>query len=265
MNRPAIVLTQPAQRADVLASSLRSRGFGVVCWGMTVIQEVPGLDWPALAATIAGCRWVLLPSPGAIEVVMSALARHGLAWPAATGAGVIGPGSRDAINAWRARLPGLGAAAILEPRQAPHDADALLAEPELASIAGVGVAVLRRADGREAWLHTLRARGARLHPVSVYVAYDAPPPPEAAGWIGGMAVREAPLVFSVASADAGARLGRFADGLACAEWVRGRCVFTQHPRIADALTRQGWRQVECHRPGADGLAAGIESRWPETP
>jgi uroporphyrinogen III methyltransferase/synthase len=263
MTRPSVVLTQPALRAGGLVASLRARGFELACWPMTAIGEVAGLDWSALSVTLAGCRWVLLPSPGAIEVVMGALEQRGFAWPRAVGVGVVGPGSREALERWRARLAGLDAVPVLEPRCAPHDADALLADPELASLSGVDVAVLRRADGREAWLQTLRARGARLHAVSVYTAHDAMPPTDASNWIAARAACDAPLVFSVAGADAGDRLGRFVDGLACAGWARGRPVLTQHPRIAEALLRQGWRCVERHPPGADGLAAAIESACPD--
>jgi uroporphyrinogen-III synthase len=195
MTRPSVVLTQPALRAVVLAESLRDRGFELASWPMTAIAEVAGLDWPALSVTLAGCRWVLLPSPGAIEVVMSALEQRGLAWPRAAGVGVIGPGSREALERWRARLAGLDAVPVLEPRRAPYDADALLAEPEFASLSGVDVAVLRRADGREAWLQTLRARGARLHAVSVYTAHEAMPPTRWAGW----SIRSGPGRHSLAA------------------------------------------------------------------
>ncbi|RPH42046.1 MAG: hypothetical protein EHM87_18020, partial [Burkholderiales bacterium] len=105
VNRPAVVLTQPAPRAAALAASLEARGLEVVQWPMTAIEAVPDLDWPHLAATLARCRWVLLPSPGAIDVVMGAFARLGLAWPASAGIGVIGPGSREVLDGWRARLP----------------------------------------------------------------------------------------------------------------------------------------------------------------
>jgi uroporphyrinogen-III synthase len=265
MNRPAVVLTQPEPRACALAASLERRGLEVVRWPLTAIDALPGIDWPSLAATLADCRWVLLPSPGAIDVVMGALFRHGIAWPTATGLGVIGPGSREALDAWRSRLAGLAGAPTVEPQRAPHDADSLLAEPALAALDGVPVAVLRRADGREAWLHTLRERGARLHAISVYAARDAAPPSDASAWLAARASHDAPLAFSVASADGGARLGVFVDGLACAAWVRDRPVFTQHPRIAEALARQGWRRVERHAPGADGLVGAIESAWPDTP
>ena len=257
--RCTVVLTQPASRAAALAAALSARGIGSVGWPMTAIDEAPGLDWPDLAATLAGCRWVLFPSPAAIHVTMDALRRGGLRWPAGTGVGLIGPGSREALDGWVGRIEGLAGADRIEPHAAPFDADGLLARDELASPSGVGIAVLRRADGREAWLHALRARGAVLHAITVYAARDAAPPPQADAWLAAQAARGAPVAFSIASADAGARLGRFVDALPCARWARGRPVLTQHPRIAQALREQGWTRVERHRPGAAGLAAAIES------
>lgn len=255
----SVVLTQPATRAERLAMRLRVPGVTVVCWPMTAVEEVAGLDWPALARMLAGCRWALLPSPGAIDVVMSALARHRLGWPSGTGIGLIGPGSREALAGWHGRIDGLADAAVVEPTAPPHDADALLARPEFARLDGVPVAVLRRADGREAWLHALRDRGADLRAVTVYAARDAMPPQGAVAWLADRAARDAPVAFSIASADAGGRLARFVGTLPCAAWALARPALTQHPRIALALAAQGWRRVIRHRPGADGLAAAIES------
>jgi uroporphyrinogen-III synthase len=238
--RPAVVLTQPAARATALSAVLGERGIASTPWPMTSIEETPGLDWPALAATLAACRWVLFPSPASIEVTMAALRRHALRWPAAVGIGLIGPGSRDVLDAWSARLEGLAAAPRIEPLAPPHDAEALLARGEFASLAGVGVAVLRRADGREAWLQVLRERGAALHAITVYAARDADPPAGAAGWLA-------------------ARLAGFVCALPCAGWALGCPALTQHPRIAAALRACGWRRVLRHRPGAAGLVAAIES------
>jgi uroporphyrinogen-III synthase len=256
---PTVVLTQPAPRGGALAAALGARGIPTVCWPMTAIDEAPGLDWSALAALLAGCGWALFPSPAAIDVTMGALRRHGLRWPAGCGIGLVGPGSREALDGWAGRLDGLGRVTVIEPLAPPHDAEALLARPELASLERTGVAVLRRADGRESWLHALRARGATLHAVTVYAARDASPPAEAGGWLEARRTADAPLAFSVASSDAGARLAGFVRTLPCADWALGRLVLTQHPRIAEALRAQGWRRVARHRPGAAGIAAAIES------
>jgi uroporphyrinogen-III synthase len=85
------------------------------------------------------------------------------------------------------------------------------------------------------------------------------PPPEARGWLAAAAAADAPVAFSIASADAGARLAAFVRALDCAAWVLSRPVLTQHPRIAQALRAHGWTHVVRHRPGAAGLVAAIES------
>jgi uroporphyrinogen-III synthase len=254
-----VVLTQPFLRAAELAQRLQALGYEPLAWPMSEIAEAEGIDWPALIERLAACRWVLLPSPGAISVVMAALARHGLAWPAATGIGLIGPGSREALAGWYDRVASLADAPTLAPEGPLHDADALLERPEFAALLGVGVAVLRRADGRESWLHTLRDRGAALAAIDVYRARPADPPADAAAWLAARAADDRPFAISVASADAGRRLAAFVAGLACADWVRGRPVLTQHPRIAQALREQGWRSVRKHPPGLGGLSGALES------
>jgi uroporphyrinogen-III synthase len=254
-----LVLTQPAARATVLADALRGEGIEVACWPLTSIEEAPGLDWAAVATLLARCRWVLLPSPGSIDTTLGAFARCGLGWPAATGIGLIGPGSREALAGWGDRVAGLAEAEVVEPLEAPHDARALLARPEFRGLDGVEIAVLRRADGQQAWLDTLRARGAVLHPLTVYVARDLAPPAAAADWLDRRLRQGGALAVSIASRDAGARLAAWAAASAGASRLLEAVALTQHPRIAEALARQGWRRVRCHAPGVKGLKAAIES------
>lgn len=259
MTRTSVVLTQAAGRSTAFTTALRDHGFPTLEWPLTRVGEVPGLDWIGLSGTLANCRWVLLPSPGAVDVVMSAFVGHGLRWPARTGIGVVGPGSEAALRTWSARVPGLGDAAVLVPDLAPFDARALLARAELASLQGVPVAVLRRADGREAWLATLRERGALVRAISVYAADALDPPEGAAAWLGDRAAADDPVAFSVASADAGARLASFVRRLDCAAWALRCPVFTQHPAIAERLSNIGWRVVIVHAAGPAGLVAALES------
>ena len=254
-----VVLTQPALRAAPLARALRGLGHEALEWPMSAIEPAPELDAAALAARLAACRWALFPSPGAIDLVMGALQDAGAAWPSRTGIGVVGPGSRAALDAWVGRLPGLETAATIEPARAPYDAHALLERPELAALAGVPVAVLRRDDGRREWLDALRARGAALDPVTVYASRRLAPPEEAAGWLAGRAAAGRSFAVSVASADAGARLAALVRGLPDAGWLLGRPVLTQHPRIAEALARHGWRRTVLHEPGRGGLVGALES------
>ena len=254
-----VVLTQPAIRIQALRAALAARGIDAVAWPGSALAEAPGVDWHRLVVLLASCRWVLLPSPGAIEIVMSALAREGCAWPGGPSIGLIGPGSREALDAWRSRLPGLADALVVEPADPPHDAQTLLARPEFASPVGEAIAVLRRADGREAWLEALRARGARVTAVTVYESRPLEPPPDAADWLAGRAARGRAFAVAVASADAGRRLARFVAPFACAEFVMDQPVLTQHPGIARALREQGWRRVIEHPPGREALVGAVES------
>ncbi len=260
-----VVLTQPFLRAAELAERLRARGYEPLAWPMSEIAEAPGIDWAVLRERLGACRWVLLPSPGAIAVVMAAFERNGLAWPPGTGIGLIGPGSREALAGWHRRVAGLEQAPTVAPEGPEHDAAALLERPEFAALQGVGVAVLRRSDGREAWLRTLEERGAALAAVDVYRAQPADPPEGAAAWLAERAAAGRPFAVSIASADAGLRFAAFVAGLGCVDWVRGQPVLTQHPRIAQALRTQGWRTVRKHPPGLSGLSGALESLPDPTP
>jgi len=243
----------------VLAEALVACGIEVVGWPLTAIEETRGLDWSQVTARIGTCRWALFPSPGAIDVTMSALVRVGRAWPDAVSIGVVGPGSVEALDTWRARIDGLDRVSVVSPSAAPFDADALLARPEFQAPLDVGIAVLRRADGRDAWLKTLEARGARVDPWTVYGARDLDPPPAAADWLAARAAAHRGVMWAVASTEVGRRLAAFVDALPSAPWCRAQRVLTQHPRIGEALRAQGWRDVVCHAPGLAGLKAAIES------
>jgi uroporphyrinogen III methyltransferase/synthase len=260
-----LVLTQPRPRIDALALRIAAAGVDTCLWPMNALVEVDGLDWTGLARMLAGCRWALLPSPGAIGVAMGAFSRLGLSWPEGCGIGLIGPGSVEALAGWRSRVSGLDAAAVVAPDGPPYDADALLARDVFRDLAGSRVMVMRRSDGREAWLRTLAARGATVLPVSVYRARPLDPPADAAAWLAGRAAADTPFAVSVASAEAGRRLAAVVAPLACADWVRAQPVLTQHPGIGAALTKQGWPRVLVHAPGTAGLLGALESLKDDPP
>ena len=196
--------------------------------------------------------------PGVISIVMSRWVERAAAWPAHAGLALIGPGSRAELERWAPRVPGLAAARVISPPAEPFDAAALLAAPELADLAGQRVAVLRRADGREDWLATLRGRRARLEVTVVYRSTPLEPGPDAAAWLQERAARAAPVAFSVTSADVAGRLGRWVAAQACARWAFAQPALAVHPRIAQALRAQGWQQVHLHAPGPAGLLRGVE-------
>jgi uroporphyrinogen-III synthase len=253
-----LILTQPALRTDPLLQALREHGVAFVHWPMSRLEPEPGLDWDALLRSLDGCRWVFLPSPGVVAIVMARLAERGLGWPADCGVALIGPGSRAELDRWAPRVPGLAEAPVVSPSREPFDAAGLLAEPALADLAGQRVAVLRRADGREDWLATLRGRGALLEATIVYRSTPLAPGPAAAAWLQDRAGCDAPVAFSVTSAGVAERLGRWVGAQACARWAFAQPALAVHPRIAQALRSQGWQRVHLHAPGPAGLLHGVE-------
>lgn len=254
-----VVLTQPNIRSDSLRDALSAAGWEAVEMPMSEIAEGSDLDWPEICLSAAQSRWVLFPSPAAIAVVMAALQRHGLSWPSGPGIGLIGPGSREMLGEWQSRVAGLTAAVRIAPDVAPFDAERLLACPELNRIAGDKLMVLRRADGREAWLHTLADRGAEVIARSVYRMIELAPSPGANEWLCAQAASGSGFALSIASADAGRRLAKHASALPYADWLMSQPVMTQHPKIAQALRESGWREVREHLPGASALVHALES------
>lgn len=257
--RGSVVLTQPALRVAGLRDALSHAGYAVLHWPMSVIEPIPGVDWATLRRELAACQWVLFPSPGAIDVVMQRWVDCAWPWPVSCGIGLIGPGSREALQAWMPSVAGLREAPLLEPPGPVYDADALLACPALQQLQGVAVAVLRRHDGRQAWLDTLRARGAALRACEVYQVQACSLTDDAALWLAQRQRSGESIVFSIASGEAGRALADAVAGQPYAAWTRSQAVLTQHPRIAARLSEQGWSRVIEHPPGLSGLLRALES------
>ena len=255
----SVVLTQPALRSQALIARLSEQGYLVQHWPLTQLDPVPDVDWLALTRTLQRCRWALLPSPGAIEIVMGALEAHRLAWPSSCGIGLIGPGSRAALEAWQGRVPGLATVPRLEPQREPFDAEALLSHPELSALQDVTVAVLRRDEGQQAWLQTLRQRGAVLQVFNVYTMSPQPLSAEARQWVAARATAHEGYAISVASAQTGKALAQAIPAGPERDWLLAQPVLTQHPRIARSLSEYGWQRVLQHAPGVEPILRALES------
>lgn len=256
-----VVLTQPVARVAPIVRRLESTGLRVTCWPLMDATVEPDLDWGAAFRRIAASRWTIFPSPACVALVLGAATERGIAWPDGAGIALVGPGSRDELAGWHERVPGLSAAACIEPASGPFDAAALLAHPALQQIAGCPITVLRRPDGGRDWIDTLRERGASVDEVIAYRVTPVDPPAGAAEWVAERCAASAGLAFSIASAAAGRRLAGWARGLAqpVGEWVLDQPVLTVHPRIAQALATSGWRRVSLHPPGLEGLVGAVES------
>lgn len=266
--RPTLVLTLPSLRARPWLEALDREGLAWVHWPLSEIKPDPRLSAPDLRARIAASTWTLLPSPSAVIVLMQTLSEAGLAWPAGTGLGLVGPGSLRALEHWFDQVPGLRSAPLLMPVQAPFDAAALVAQPVLSEprlVRGLRVLVLHRPDGQDHWLRALVARGARLEVFALYRQQTLSLDDHAQRWLRlaaeqlgadadtgvGPGTGTPGLLLSVASRGAGTALMQAAESMGLRSWLSRQILLTHHPAIAQAMRATGFRRIELHAPGVE--------------
>ncbi|MBI3714632.1 MAG: uroporphyrinogen-III synthase [Betaproteobacteria bacterium] len=145
-----LVLTRPMQQARATRDALTAAGATVVSFPVLAIEPLSHTNRDALSAPAAAIVFV---SANAVEFSWDALAAAGLARDAALFA--IGEATARAL---RAR----GATHVITPDDG-QDSEALLAMPQLMSVKGRRVLLVRgvsEGGGRRTLAGTLRARGA---------------------------------------------------------------------------------------------------------
>jgi uroporphyrinogen-III synthase len=130
------------------------------------------------------------------------------------------------------------------------DSEALLAVPELQSVAGRRIAIFRGEGGREVLGEGLRARGATVHYVECYrrVRPASDPAPLVAAWKGG-----ALHAVTVSSAEGLRNLFALLDR----ELLAALPLFVPHERVAGEARRLGAREALVAGPGDDEMAAAL--------
>ncbi len=250
------MLTHAAPRVERLAERVRRAGHEALA--VPTLRIVPAVTARhALAAVRGRDRYEVASfvSPGAVQAFFAA----DVHWPSGRVAAAIGPGTASAL---RERLPPAVADAIVVPAGPTYDADALLETPAMQVLADRAVLVVTGERGRDDWIATLQARGARVERLRAY--RTAPCPPDAAalavldGWLDEPDDSARPRFVYASRSSVGAlgrsmrERGRFDAACRCR-------AFAIHVRIADALRADGWRDVAVVAPGESALLHALES------
>lgn len=214
-----IVVTRPAEFAQGLAALIAGAGGEPLLYPAIEIRpaEDPG---PAQArlAHLEAYDLAVFVSPSAVHRALALLRDR--AWPPRLRVAAVGGGTRRELETHGFR------GVIAPPGQA--DSEALLAQPELAQVAGMRVLILRGAGGRELLGETLAARGARVDVAECYrrvrPAADAAAKP--AGRLDGLCVNSAAALENLL-----ALLGR--------ERLARTPLFVSHTRVAQLARESG--------------------------
>lgn len=154
-----IVLTRPAGRARAFAARLSARGYAVAALPGSSIGSPPDPDRARSALRAARrAEVVVFLSPAAVAAAFKLV--PSLRFGRRTTVLAPGPGTRAAL-----RRRGVDAICPA----ARYDSEGLLALPALDGVAGKRVVIIGAAGGRDLLGRTMRARGATVEEVWVYV------------------------------------------------------------------------------------------------
>jgi len=151
----SILVTRPATQAKSLGARIASLGGEAVAFPVMSIEP--------LSATASADRydWLIFVSVNAVQ--------HGLGTVPLEGARIAAIGNATATALQNANKP----ADIVAPP--PHTSESLLAAPELSSVAGKRIAIVRGMGGRDALRAELSQRGATVEYLDVYRRVPAVP------------------------------------------------------------------------------------------
>jgi len=229
-----IVVTRPLAQAAGLAQRIEQAGGVVFRLPAIEIEDVEDLA-PILSLIdrLEDFDLAIFISPSAVAKAMNLIRRRRgeQPWPERLRIAAIGRGSRRALEQ-------LGFRAIIAP-SAHADSEALLALPELSSMAGRRVVIFRGDGGRELLGDSLRARGAE---VSYAECYRRSRPradcaPLLAAWARG-AVHAVTVSSGEGLANLYDMLGKLGQ-----QWLRSTPLFVPHDRLVRNAAQLGIREI----------------------
>lgn len=239
-----IVVTRPREQADNLAQRITQAGGQAILFPLLEIH--PTTEPAALNKQLARLpefNLAIFISPNAVHYGMTAIRTdedltntlHNLKIAA------MGPGSVRTLREY-------GVHDVIAPH-GQFDSEALLALPELQSVAGWKVLIFRGDGGRELLGDTLKLRGAQVEYASCYTRSK----PQLD--IDTLLAND-PDAITVTSSEA---LGHLFEMLnpQTSKIVLHIPLFVPHQRIADVARKLGWRDVTTTQGGDEGLLAGL--------
>ena len=241
-----IVVTRPREQSASLIQEITRLGGKAISFPLLEITPLAD-DAPlqALCQRLHEFQLAIFISPNAVRFGMAAIQKQG-GVPPALHIASIGLSSAQALHEF-------GIDKVITPQQR-FDSEALLALPELQSVAGLHVVIFRGDQGRELLGDTLKLRGASVEYAS---CYQRSKPQHHIDSL--LALK--PDVLSISSSES---LNYLAQMLSASirNTVLKMPLFVSHQRIALAARQLGWQNIIATDAGDAGLLTGLIS-WSE--
>ncbi|VVD87200.1 Uroporphyrinogen-III synthase [Pandoraea iniqua] len=278
-----VILTRPDGQSGALAAALQAEG--IDSFAFPLLHIAAQADAAALAALdtalhdLSSYALAVFVSPNAVTHALSRLVflKSGASaatayWPVSLPVAVVGPGSAQALA--EAGIAPPQHQVIVPPGgpDARFDSEALLAELDVAALAGRRVLIVRGDGGRELLADTLRAAGAQVDIVSAYTRRA--PAPDSAAWaaLEARLASSVPCAWVLTSSEAvrhlatmlaaryGTQEGVHTPGTphVLAQILAAPC-FTSHARIADAARAAGFDRITQCAAGDENLLAALKT------
>ena len=229
--RGCILLTRPWAESAQLALELAPlRADCVVFPSLEIRPSGPGVDGLGRIDTLERYALAVFVSVNAVRCGLDAVhARR--AWPRETQVAAVGAATARALIE-------AGFERVLTP-ESGHDSEALLAHPSLGALRGARILVVRGEGGREHLAGVLRARGAQVDYLEVYrrAVPESDPGPVR------RLLAEGCVRAVVAASAEGVRNLLQMLGTDAVDMVRALPLLVHHPRIAQAASALGFRDV----------------------
>ncbi|CAG0976520.1 uroporphyrinogen-III synthase [Methylophilaceae bacterium] len=243
----SIVITRPPEQAKKLSALVSAEGATPLLFPLIVIAPLD--DYQAFEARLnelADCDRIIFISSNAVQHGMPRLLAKLGSIPDKPQFAAIGP-----VTA--AELEKFGVRNILMPA-GRFDSEALLALPEMQSVAGKKIMIVRGVGGRELMADTLDARGARVDFAECYQRLN---PQKDAGFLQGLWQNGQLDAMVVTSSEAMRHLLDLARDDLMKEkplsWIKNTVLCVNHERIAQLPRANGIRVAVAGEPGDEAM------------
>jgi len=228
-----VLVTRPLAQSEPLCREIERLGGQAVALPALEIVAIERPDWRSVDAALSGKPdWIIPISANAARYGQAAFIERLGGWPERPRVVAIG-------RATAACLTESGVRVDIFP-EAGGDSEALLARPELKGIKGQRILIIRGQGGREHLAEGLRARGAIVAYLEVYVRRC---PVDCERRLAALAAEKAVDVVTVTSGEALTNLVKAGRDGGCLPWLSSLPLVAISPRIAASAREIGFQAL----------------------